>query len=500
MAKKETNEFNGEIVVASRIVDYLSSGLYESPAACLKELINNSYDADATRVDVFVKPDADRIILEDNGCGMNKNDFIKNFSRISESYKREDSDATPFGRQKIGKIGIGFIAANEICDEMELVSTKQGSTQLLQVSIRFDHMRSSAEQRRREGDDIAKGDYRGDVKETEDRNSHFTQIFLKRIRGEARTILAGENTTDFSAGKKSLYGLTPSSTWELLTEGGLKTWDKFNAYSRNMLEIGLNVPVDYHEDWLPQKLRSQVSDIEEQVSSLGFSVFIDGTKVRKPIAFRPSGKAIVDRFTYKGEHVSAKGYFYAQDSGIRPQELQGVLLRIREAAVGEFDSGFLGFSASINPLIQSWISGEITANDQLEDAMNIDRRTLRIAHPAYVELQKAVHNHVSSLLKKVRTEIYGTRSEERKINQAKKIEGKIHDVADKEIANFSPRAAREVKRAWSNVAKKEVGRKAILQKFAVNQLYKIVVNVAQESLTQRQFDNFIGKLTERLKR
>ncbi len=36
------NEFKGEIVVASRIVDYLSSGLYESPAACLKELVNNA--------------------------------------------------------------------------------------------------------------------------------------------------------------------------------------------------------------------------------------------------------------------------------------------------------------------------------------------------------------------------------------------------------------------------------------------------------------------------
>jgi len=38
----EISEFDGEIRVASRIVDYLSSGLYKSPAACLKELINNA--------------------------------------------------------------------------------------------------------------------------------------------------------------------------------------------------------------------------------------------------------------------------------------------------------------------------------------------------------------------------------------------------------------------------------------------------------------------------
>ena len=75
----DEDKFQGEIVVASRIVDYLSSGLYESPAACLKELINNSFDADAKRVNVFVKPDADRIIIEDDGFGLNKDEFEKTF-------------------------------------------------------------------------------------------------------------------------------------------------------------------------------------------------------------------------------------------------------------------------------------------------------------------------------------------------------------------------------------------------------------------------------------
>ncbi len=91
-------------------------------------------------MNVFVKPDADRIIIEDNGCGMDRADFEKHFKRISESYKRQESDKTESGRPKIGKIGIGFIAANEICDVMEIRSTKKGSTELLEVSIRFDLM------------------------------------------------------------------------------------------------------------------------------------------------------------------------------------------------------------------------------------------------------------------------------------------------------------------------------------------------------------------------
>jgi HSP90 family molecular chaperone len=127
--------FSGEIKVAARIIDHISSGLYESPAACLKELINNSYDADAKKVDVFVKPDANQILIADDGIGLNKDEFQRHFDRISESHKRETSDVTKYGRLKIGKIGIGFIAANEICDVMEIESTKQGSDELLKVTI-----------------------------------------------------------------------------------------------------------------------------------------------------------------------------------------------------------------------------------------------------------------------------------------------------------------------------------------------------------------------------
>jgi hypothetical protein len=53
---------------------------------------------------------------------------------ISESHKRDDADVTMLGRPKIGKIGIGFIAANEICDVMEIISTKAGSTELLEAT------------------------------------------------------------------------------------------------------------------------------------------------------------------------------------------------------------------------------------------------------------------------------------------------------------------------------------------------------------------------------
>lgn len=225
------SSFRGEIVVASRIVDYLSSGLYNSPAACLKELINNSYDADASEVKVFVQPDADRIIIYDDGVGMDRADFEKNFQRIAETQKRSISDTTPRGRPKIGKIGIGFIAANEICDVMHIESTKTGSGELIDVSINFDKMREDPAARKRGGGDYAKGDYEGKVT-TAPKSHHYTRVTLKGVRGEARRILIGQTRPPVSGEPlRSLYGLARLSVERELRQGDLTSWDELDPYS-----------------------------------------------------------------------------------------------------------------------------------------------------------------------------------------------------------------------------------------------------------------------------
>jgi hypothetical protein len=492
-------EFQGEIVVKSRIVDYLSSGLYASPAACLKELINNSFDADATRVDMFVKPDADRIIIEDDGHGMDRAEFEREFRVITESHKREESDLTLSGRPKIGRIGIGFIAANEICDVMEIVSTKCGSSELLNVAIRFDLMRKDLKERARDTGTLAKADYHGVTRKT-DTDSHFTQLFLKDVRGEAQQILAGAGSSQYAAGEKSIYGLKPESVSKLLKDKNLRTWSEFDAYSKNRLQVALNVPVRYCDDWLPASLRSQVDDIARTVARLSFSLYFDGSEVRKPIIFAPQGRALVSRFEFEGEDVAARGYFYAQHGSIRPQELQGLLIRIRNAAVGTYDRSFMGFSSSLGPLFQSWISGEIMADDRLEEAMNIDRRTLRMAHPAYAELQAAVHEHLSDLIKDVRMKIYSAGSGARRTEQAREVEKRIMTVATKEIASKAPGAARKVKKAWEDATTDKTGQKRLLRKYTVDQLYELVMEVAEKLLNPKQLGEFITRLTDRLRR
>lgn len=491
--------FRGEITVAARIIDLLSSGLYESPAACLKELVNNSFDADAHNVVVSVKPDANRIIIEDDGQGMNRAEFERHFQRIAESHKRDDDDVTASGRPKIGKIGIGVIAANELCEKLEIFSTKAGSSELLHVTIDFEEMRKPPERRKKENGEFLKADYSGEILDA-DRTSHFTQIFLTEIRGEAREILAGLEAAKRGVPALTLYGKDVQTVAKLLRTMWINTWGDFDRYSQTILEVALNVPVPYFDNWLPARLRKPLSFFEHEVDGLDFSVTYDGLSLRKPVVFSNDPVAFVRRFSFEGKAVSAKGYFYAQHGSIKPLELQGLLTRIRNAAVGEYDHSFWGFSASDYQLIQRWVSGEIWADDRLEEAMNIDRRTLRITHPAYVELKERVHAELREVFSQVRSRIYEVGSQSRKDARATEALQYISTLTHSDELGLDKAAIREIGDAWRASKKDTRIRKALLQSYSVPDFYKIVIEVAKTVLSPKQRAEFLRRLTERLRR
>jgi hypothetical protein len=495
----DDQHFSGQITVAARIIDLLSSGLYESPASCLKELINNSFDADATEVHIFVKPDANRIIIQDDGRGMNRAEFERHFQRIAESHKRDESDTTQFGRPKIGKIGIGVVAANELCENLEIFSTKEGSTELLHVTIDFAEMRRPPEERKVDAGGFVKADYYGEIHST-DSASHFTQMFLTSIKGQAREILAGVQTAKAGASALTLYGLNPESAEKVLKNSNLYTWSDFDFYSKTMLEIALNVPVPYFDHWISASLKKEIREFEERTRLLNFAVRYDGVPLRKPIVFHGQPPAaFVQKFSFIGNSISADGYFYAQHGQIRPLELHGLLVRIRNAAVGEFDPSFWGFSASEYSLIQRWVSCEIWADDRLEDAMNIDRRTLRVTHPAYVELRNAIHDALRSVFSSARVKIYEPASVSRKTSQAHKVSRSIVQAMKEPDSGIDARTRRDLRKAL-DPTRSEKARRSIVKRYSVVEIFLIVFEVARSLLTPKQRREFLRRLTERLTR
>lgn len=502
-------EFDGEIKVAARVIDILSSGLYQNAASCMKELINNSYDADAARVLVSVKPDADVVVIEDDGVGMTQDQFQEHFDHVAESHKRDGGDRTPKGRLKIGKIGIGFIAANELCDEMEIYSTVAGSTELLHVTIEFGAIRERPIELRKRGDrEFVKGDYHGELLDAE-AEEQFTKIYLKRLRPSAVDEFLKPNPRIGQGQRPSLYGLPPGEVRQLLAS--LSSWDELDLYSQTRLRIGLNVPVRYLPDWFPPKYAEQLDAFTERALAHDFQVIYDGTDLYKPTVLREEirGASVLTILKHESEENTAFGYLFSRHGAMKPREINGVLIRIREAAVAEYDRGYLGYPAQLSVMFQAWTTGEVYVEGDLDDALNIDRRTLRDTHPAFLDVQTWFLEQFAAHLSRVRADLYSKPAEKRKQNRAsdqKKQLDAVAETADRLLGHETGAALREAYApdARTSSTKPASRREAsarqatLLKRLSVAEVYEIVIEVAAETLPQEQAERFIAELARRL--
>ncbi len=527
--RAEGKTFEGKIRVAARVIDFLSSGLYQSPGSCLKELINNSYDADATTVVVSVKPDADFVAIEDDGEGMTRDQFVRHFSNVAESHKRDGGEFTASGRRQIiGKIGIGFIAANELCDEMEIYSTCKDSTDLLHVIIDFGEIRNRPFMDRKSANGaVEKGDYRGAILESEP-EEHYTKIYLKRLRESAREALVSPSPELAGMPIHTLYGKKPDSARNEIAS--LKSFSELDHYSQTRTAVALNVPVPYPDNWAPSQYAGRLEPFTRRAEALDFTVLYDGVRLEKPIVLTENGEdSILRVMEYEGEHIRVHGYLFARHGVLRPVELNGVLVRIREAAVGEHDRSLLGYPNSVSQLFQNWLSGELYV-DGLEDALNIDRRTLREVEPPYVELRAWFKKELVSFLKEIHDKLYTTRSRERgatraraQIDEVQAISSRVRkqigegaaDAISETLAPRRPRtsARKDGSRGQSTPTTAELeGDKGLAlllsdpqalrrlnRRYSIAEVLELVVQVATEVLPADQASRFITEFARRLR-
>jgi signal transduction histidine kinase len=109
-------------------------------STALLELIKNCYDADSTRVVVAAVDLADasrgRIVIRDNGCGMDEDRFRLGFLRIASRFKENDRRSDHFKRRYTGSKGIGRLAAHKLAKFMDVTSIRGTPGQQAKRAIR----------------------------------------------------------------------------------------------------------------------------------------------------------------------------------------------------------------------------------------------------------------------------------------------------------------------------------------------------------------------------
>src|SRR5205807_4751446 len=114
-------------VETSRILQILSSEIYDSPLALLRENLQNAYDAVLMRctaenrnlnsgvIEIFVEPH--KLSIVDNGIGMTEDVLRNNFWKAGSSGKKTDL-AQKAG--VIGTFGIGAMANFGVCEKLRV--------------------------------------------------------------------------------------------------------------------------------------------------------------------------------------------------------------------------------------------------------------------------------------------------------------------------------------------------------------------------------------------
>jgi len=144
----EKRSFQAEV---SRLLEIVAHSLYSEKQIFLRELISNASDAcdrlrylaiaDPTlvaedpqfRVVLTPEKQANRLIVADNGIGMNHDELVDNLGTIARSgtahFLQQMSGDQRKDMALIGQFGVGFYSAFMVADKVEVLSKKAGESQ-----------------------------------------------------------------------------------------------------------------------------------------------------------------------------------------------------------------------------------------------------------------------------------------------------------------------------------------------------------------------------------
>ena len=123
--------------VSAELKNILGRDLITSPDIAILELVKNSYDAHASKVEITF--DDDYLCIADNGKGMSKSDLIDKWLFVAYSAKSDGTEdksyRSKFKRHYAGAKGIGRMSCDRLARHLKLTtrSSEENKTEILYV-------------------------------------------------------------------------------------------------------------------------------------------------------------------------------------------------------------------------------------------------------------------------------------------------------------------------------------------------------------------------------
>lgn len=320
--------------VSSYLKDIIGRDLVTNEFVAIFELVKNSFDASATRVDIEFDPDKATIAIVDNGHGMTAADIRDKWLFVAYSEKAPDSadsyrDKIRPAGQFAGSKGIGRFACDTLGTSLELYSLTESNGHIAKLDVdwtRFEQ--DSAEEFQ-------------DVGVTISTATSFPKIFNPPIPKEHGTVLLIKNTRQ--TWDKDLVAKLRRDLAKLIDPFGTTSHVEVSTWLAN------------GEDWIEGvdgPVGNEIADLlQEKTSRIGVNIsdgFIKTTlfdrgrriySIREPSQYEELADCQVEGDIYFLNR-SAKQTFTMR-MGVRPIEFGSVFLflnRFRIFPIGaEFD-------------------------------------------------------------------------------------------------------------------------------------------------------------------
>jgi hypothetical protein len=388
-----------KIRLHEKALAHLSRGLYRSPASVLRELVSNSWDANATEVRINTNaPTFYQLSAKDNGDGFSRQEFESLMEGgIGNSSKRSDSYDLIHARPLIGRLGIGMLGIAQICTAFSIISIpKKGEPFKARVDL-YDLLKERLD--KNEGDVVQQVPGQ---KVTEVYAGEYAFEEFDQSEYDQGTYILADNlhptfTQTFQESVEHEQYVPVPLNWEnaLQVISKVRSLQELGEYWRLIWELAAACPIPYlNKTSIPAGL---IKADQERLQSYNFRLIIDGIELYKPVHLKgnPNGYTTY-RFaetTYQvyGNPLTYHGYIAVQEGlSLRPDELRGIMIRIKNVGIGYYDPSMLDYRFNEGPRSR-WLTGEIYVDAGLEDALNVDRDSFNKFHPEYRALQEQIH-------------------------------------------------------------------------------------------------------------
>jgi Histidine kinase-, DNA gyrase B-, and HSP90-like ATPase len=438
------------IILSAKVFGHLSQGLYRTPAGAIKELVSNSFDADARLVKLHTGfPSFETFSCQDDGNGMSQDEFRRLMNRgIGSSYKRTPTAlTTERGRPVIGRLGLGILSLAQICTRFDIVSHHKASKTGFRAIIKFppytrQEMDKIAKKAAASDDEEVHGGEFQLVEEIYDPEKRGLRVFTKYLREPFRKRMRSLSRY----GNRLIFKHTgPYKTFDQFldaiynTKKPVKSLNLLSDYDQLIFGIALAAPLPLNEGRNLAVKLPPVAKRQAALKEFEFRVQLDNMELANPVVL-PSDRAghatkqctLTDRkkdefkledgpyketvsfvqhkvevkgtdeqfnlyeLNYANPSVAGmplefRGYLFQQTGRLYPRDIQGVLIRLSNVAIGKYDNAMMTYPYAEGPRY-AMISSELFVLRGFDDALNIDRDSFNELHPHYMRVQAFMHS------------------------------------------------------------------------------------------------------------